>query len=276
MSVRTAGVAFMAGALVATLGGLIGLGGAEFRLPILVAGFGFALRRAVHVNLSVSLVTVTSAAAVRLWLGGAGPTLTSALDVASAMVIGALLGAWGSTAWLAGASDAGLHRAIRGLLLALGIALIVEAGLVWKSPGLPLPESGRVVVAAVIGFVVGAVSSALGVAGGELIIPALVLAFGIDVRTAGTLSVLIALPTIVVGLARRPALWVGAARADLAACVVPMAAGSLVGAAVGGALAAVVPGTALKVVLGVVLIASALRVFRPHRTGAPPHSRIAA
>jgi uncharacterized protein len=69
MSVRTTGVAFMAGALVATLGGLIGLGGAEFRLPILVAGFGFALRRAVHVNLSVSLVTVTSAAAVRRWLG---------------------------------------------------------------------------------------------------------------------------------------------------------------------------------------------------------------
>lgn len=273
---RTAGIALAAGALVATLGGLIGLGGAEFRLPILVAGFGLALRRAVHVNLAISLVTVTVAAGVRLRLGGVGPTLTSALDVGAGMVIGGMLGAWASAAWLARASEAGLHRAIRVLLLALGIVLIVEAGLVWESPGLALPDAGRVAVAAVVGFAVGVVSSMLGVAGGELIIPALVLGFGIDVKTAGTLSTLIALPTIVVGLARRAPLWVDTARADLSACVVPMAAGSLVGAAAGGALVGLVPGAALKVVLGVLLIGSALRVFRLPPPAAPPHSRIAA
>ena len=276
MFARTAGIAFAAGALVATLGGLIGLGGAEFRLPILVAGFGLVLRRAVHVNLAISLVTVTIAAVVRLQLGGLGPTPMSAVGVAAGMVVGAMLGAWAGAAWLAGASEAGLHRAIRGLLLALGLLLIVEAGLVWESPGLPLPEAGRVAVAAAVGLAVGVVSSMLGVAGGELIIPALVLGFGIEVKTAGTLSVLIALPTIVVGLARRPALWAGGSRADLWTCVVPMAAGSLLGAAAGGALVGVVPGAALKVVLGVLLIGSALHVFRPQPTGPPPHSRIVA
>lgn len=35
---------FVAGAAVGTLGGLIGLGGAEFRLPLLVALFVYATR----------------------------------------------------------------------------------------------------------------------------------------------------------------------------------------------------------------------------------------
>jgi uncharacterized membrane protein YfcA len=160
--------------------------------------------------------------------------------------------------------------------LSLGTVLIAEAALVWESPGLPSTDTGRVTVATVVGFAVGAVSSVLGVAGGELIIPTLVLGFGIDVKTAGTLSVLIALPTIVVGLARRPPLWAGTAGGDLSTCVVPMAAGSLVGAAAGGALVGVVPGAALKVGLGIVLIGSALRVFRVRPTPAPPHSTIAA
>ena len=34
-------LAFAAGAAVGILGGLIGLGGAEFRLPILIGAFGF-------------------------------------------------------------------------------------------------------------------------------------------------------------------------------------------------------------------------------------------
>ena len=65
-----------------------------------------------------------------------------------------------------------------------------------------------------------------------------------------------------VGLTRRPSLWADTGRAELSTCVAPMAAGSLIGAAAGGALLGLVPGAALKVVLGVVLIGSALRVFR--------------
>ncbi len=42
---------FISGFLVATLGGLIGLGGAEFRLPILVGFFSFATLNAVKLFL---------------------------------------------------------------------------------------------------------------------------------------------------------------------------------------------------------------------------------
>ncbi len=52
-------LAACSGFAVGLLGGLIGLGGAVFRLPLLVAVFGYALRRAVVLNLIVSFVTVT-------------------------------------------------------------------------------------------------------------------------------------------------------------------------------------------------------------------------
>jgi len=43
----------------------MGLGGAEFRLPVLAGVFGYAARRAVALNLAISLVTVVSALIIR-------------------------------------------------------------------------------------------------------------------------------------------------------------------------------------------------------------------
>src|SRR3979411_3361192 len=47
------------------LGGLIGWGGGEFRLPVLMYGIGFDARSAVPLNLLISLVTLSFALAVR-------------------------------------------------------------------------------------------------------------------------------------------------------------------------------------------------------------------
>jgi hypothetical protein len=47
--------AFASGAVIGALGGLVGLGGAEFRLPILIGWFGFAALRAVILNKAMSL-----------------------------------------------------------------------------------------------------------------------------------------------------------------------------------------------------------------------------
>jgi len=46
------------GAAVGVLGGLIGLGGAEFRLPLLITMFGFVALQAVIVNKAMSLIVV--------------------------------------------------------------------------------------------------------------------------------------------------------------------------------------------------------------------------
>ena len=54
------------GAAVALLGGLIGLGGAEFRLPLLIAIFALYPHRAIRINLLISLATLIMSAVSRL------------------------------------------------------------------------------------------------------------------------------------------------------------------------------------------------------------------
>jgi uncharacterized protein len=53
--------AFGSGAVIGTLGGLIGLGGAEFRLPVLISLFGFRGLEAVILNKMTSVVVVATA-----------------------------------------------------------------------------------------------------------------------------------------------------------------------------------------------------------------------
>lgn len=55
---RSFSLSFLLGASVGTLGGLIGLGGAEFRLPILIGLFRFPGIQAVIINKAMSLVVV--------------------------------------------------------------------------------------------------------------------------------------------------------------------------------------------------------------------------
>lgn len=256
---RAPALALVAGALVGVLGGLIGLGGAEFRLPILVGLFGYGLRRAVWLNLAISLVTVTSAAGVRLALGG--QLTEAALPVAAAMAVGGIAGARAGSTWLARISDRRLERAVRALLLGIGGLLIVESALPWAPAGLSLGTVSRGALAVLAGVAIGVVSRLLGVAGGELIIPTLLFAFGIEVKAAGTASLLISIPTIVAGLWRPRGDGAPPAR-DGMALVVPMSVGSILGAVLGGALVAHVSGGVVKLLLGLILIVSALRVLR--------------
>jgi hypothetical protein len=80
---------------------------------------------------------------------------------------------------------------------------IVEAFLPQDVSGLlPASPLARLVAAVIFGLGIGLVSSLLGVAGGELIIPTLVFAFGVGIKTAGTASLLVSLPTVAVGVIR--------------------------------------------------------------------------
>jgi uncharacterized membrane protein YfcA len=122
----------------------------------------------------------------------------------------------------------------------------------------------RIVAAVAFGVVIGAISSLLGVAGGEVIIPTLVIGYGVPIGPAGTLSLLISLPTIIVGMLRH---WRAGAFADAATSrfvILPLAFGALFGAPLGGLLAAYAPAALIKVVLGGLLIWSAWKVFGKH------------
>ena len=254
--------ALLYGAPIGLLGGLIGLGGAGFRLPVLAGVFRYSARRAVALNLAISLITVVSALLI------CGSTLSLApllglLPVVVAMILGAVSAAFVGTALVHRVSERLLERVILVFLVVIGTALVVESFLPQDVPGL-LPDSLLVHLAAAVifGLGIGMVSSLLGVAGGELIIPTLVFAFGTGIKTAGTASLLVSLPTVAVGVIRHRRLGSYAERADLTQTVAPMGVGSVIGAVVGGFLVGVVPAAALKLVLGVILIVSAVRIFR--------------
>ena len=100
----------------------------------------------------------------------------------------------------------------------------------------------RPTAAVIFGLAIGLVSSLLGVAGGELIIPTLVFAFGVGIKPAGTASLLISLPTVVVGVFRHRRLGSFTDRSDLTQSAV-----------VGGFFVGLVPAAVLKLVLDVIL-----------------------
>ena len=117
----------------------------------------------------------------------------------------------------------------------------------------------------VAGFVIGIIASLLGVAGGELLIPALILLFGADVKLAGSLSLAISLPTMLVGFARYSRDSSFAVLLRNRRFVVVMAAGSIAGSFVGAALLGIVPGVVLLPALAVILLMSAVKVWRVSR-----------
>jgi uncharacterized membrane protein YfcA len=255
-------LSFCHGAPIGVLGGLIGLGGAEFRLPVLVGPLRYNVKQAVPLNLAVSLITLLASLAIRsstLSLAPIAPFTTAILSLIAGAVLTAFLGATLASRL----SREQLERVILIFLVAVGCTLILEAFLPREIAGLlPADPAVWIVAGVAFGLAIGLMSSLLGVAGGELIIPTLVFGFGADIKTAGTASLIISLPTVAVGLARYAQRGAFADRAPLGKTVVPMGVGSVVGAFIGGLLVGIIPAAALKLVLGVVLNVSALRIFR--------------
>lgn len=252
---------FSAGALIGVLGGLIGLGGAEFRLPLLIGIFGFAALHAVILNKAMSLVVVITALPARLF---ALPysELTAHWSVAANLLAGSLLGAWLGAGWATRMHSRTLYRVLAVLLVLIAVALaashLTEVGYLELAPWV------RVIVAVAAGIGIGVVAALMGVAGGELLIPTIVLLFGVDIKLAGSLSLLVSLPTMLVAFARYSRDQSFHILRANTRFVLTMAAGSIGGAILGGLLLGVIPSAALIPALSALLLLSAVKVWR-HR-----------
>ena len=106
-----------------------------------------------------------------------------------------------------------------------------------------------------------AAPSSVGAAGGELLIPTLVLLFGTDIKLAGSLSLVVSLPTMLVGFARYSRDRSFDVLMANPRFVIVMAIGSIAGAFTGARLLSVVPGSSLPPILAVILIWSAVKVW---------------
>ena len=250
--------AFSAGGLVGALGGLIGLGGAEFRLPLLIGPFGFPAIEAVILNKAMSLVVVAASICFR----------TRVIPVAAVaahwpiivnLLAGSLLGASFGASWAIRLRSENLHRVIAVLLIVIAGVLLLGHG---TAAGPPLlTGTAQIIAGLVAGFGIGIVAALMGVAGGELLIPTLILLFGVDVKLAGSLSLAVSLPTMITGLARYSQDQSFAVIGRNKSFALAMAAGSIAGSFVGGLLLGIVSNTILLPGLALILIVSAYKVW---------------
>ncbi|MFE2912433.1 sulfite exporter TauE/SafE family protein [Kitasatospora indigofera] len=230
-STRSLPLVFGAGAGIGVLGGMIGLGGAEFRLPLLIGLFGFAALSAVILNKAMSLVVVLTALPARLMAVPAS-ALAEHWPVAVNLLAGSLLGAWAGASWAVKMRSSTLYKVLAALMVLMAAALVVTHLTTVDSLGMPL--WAQVPCGVVAGFGIGVVAAIMGVAGGELLIPTIVLLFAVDIKTAGSLSLLVSLPTMLVAFARYSRDGSFAVLGANLRFTGVMAAGSVAGAVLGG------------------------------------------
>ncbi len=249
------------GFIVGLAGGLVGLGGAELRIPYLAGTLGLPLDIAIPVNMAVSLITLIAALPARLYSLNTASLVPFRLET-SALGLGAAAGAYAGVSVLKLLSPRALRRAVFVLLLALGLVMMAEAVLPFTPVGIfRSPEVLKIGSGLVLGFLIGGISGVLGVAGGEIIIPTLILGFGAPVKAAGSLGQMVSIPTVVTSLIRHYRAGRLDDREIMLRLIVPMGAGAVIGAIAGGLLAHYAPASLLKAFLGVVLITSSVKVF---------------
>ncbi|WP_425069573.1 TSUP family transporter [Reyranella sp.] len=105
----------------------------------------------------------------------------------------------------------------------------------------------------------------MGVAGGELLIPTLILLFGADVKLAGSLSLVVSLPTMLIDFARYSRDSTFAVLSRNGRFVLVMALGSIAGSFIGAMLLGVIGSTYVLPLLAAILVISSVKVGGTNR-----------
>jgi uncharacterized membrane protein YfcA len=207
----------MAGALA----GLMGVGGGTLLVPLLV----YALRAGQHEaqGTSLAFVTATALVAAVLYFLQGNLDVPLALYLALGAVPGVLLGAA-----IARKVTARRLRQAFGILILLTALRILVAVPAHAGPPRPWPPSLNVA----LGCVAGILGGLLGIGGGTILVPILVLGEGYPQHVAQGVSLLMILPTGIVGA------WSHARHGHVLGRILPaLMVGGAVGALLGAFLA---------------------------------------
>lgn len=250
---------FITGTLIGILGGLIGLGGGEFRLPVLVGYFKFTTLQGIIINLVVSTITVLFSFIFRsasIPLSDIGANYTVVINLLAGSIIGVFIGSRLATR----IDTKKLNNIVFLLLVFLGIFMITHS-LIHFNP-LDLTPIIRIITGFLAGLLIGIVSSMLGVAGGELIIPTIIIVYAVGIKLAGSLSLCVSFPTLLMGIIKyRQNGEFKIVKSNLG-FILFMAIGSVIGAFIGSRLLIGISAGTLQVILGAILLLSAIKIFR--------------
>jgi uncharacterized membrane protein YfcA len=164
--------------------GALGSGGSIITIPLLV--YVARVPAETAVGMSLVIVGTTSFLGALVHLRSGNVVLKPSLLFAATGVVGSYIGTYGT------------HLVTRQTLMLLFAATMMLAGIrMWRAPKLPARGTFNAMRCLVIGFIVGVLTGFLGIGGGFLIVPALVLFAGVDSRAAaGTSLAVITLNSI--------------------------------------------------------------------------------
>ncbi len=236
------------------LGGLLGIGGGSVVVPAFVFFLNFDQKRAHGTSLCVALFI--SVSAVVAYGRHDFVDMRVAAEIAAGGVVGALLGAR-----TANVVRSRTLRYIFSIFMGLAGARMIIAGLMPDAAAHQgvLTDVGLIRTVAIVGtgLVTGFLSALLGIGGGIVMIPAMVIGLGIEQKMAQGISLAAMMITALTGLAAhtkmknvdyRVGVWAGA--------------GSVLGALLGASAAALVSSSILKLGFGVLMLVMAILLAR--------------
>jgi len=245
-------MSFLIGFLAGMFGGLVGLGGGVIMIAFMV-GIIKMDQHSAHGTSLVALVFTGLSGAIAYGLQGS-VDVTAAILLAATAIITARAGA----RFAHSLPEWKLKRSFGGFLICISLLLLIKPYL----PHMHGMETGwpKVVVLLFTGVFTGFLSGMMGVGGGSIMVPAMVLLAGFGQHTAQGSSLLAMVPAGGVGAYTH---WkLGNVRTNLLGGLIP---GILIGTFLGGTLAHVLSDATLRLVFAVVLIWTGVRYFRAKR-----------
>jgi uncharacterized membrane protein YfcA len=245
---------------------LLGVGGGFVMAPLQAIWTRTDQHRITGTSLA-AVIPISLVGAAVYYIGRGRPQID--VPVAFFLVLGSAGGAYAGARAAPRISERGLKILLAILLVVVGFMELYSGvfGTVATLHAFGIsPDPARYFLIAVTGLIIGILSGITGVGGGILIVPALVLVFGLGQRLAQGTSLLAVLPTAAIGAVthyRHGNVDVGSA-AWIASAGVPAAI-------VGAILAQFLPERLLATLFGLFLVAAAFRTW-PRRKE-PPVSR---
>lgn len=230
------------GTLNGFLAGLLGAGGA-----VRVEGRTLRTEEAAVLNRVMGAVATLAAWMLR---AKAVPldVLSVHLDVVFTLLAGSLGGTWYAAAKTRESSWRLLDRVILVILPTFALVMLAQALMGDRdTAGLVAWSAAGALTGVLVGLCTGFATAAIGMAGTWLVVPALVVIFGLDSKIAGSLALMVTLPTML--MACHPfssAVLVTLLRKERRLCLM-MAGTSLAGAALGVLLLTVMTPTLILV-----------------------------
>jgi len=255
MNFKSVFIAVFFGFVIGFIAGLIGVGGGEFRIPVLIGLLGFPVFFATATNLIIGiLVSLTS------FLRRYSLMTANGFSIAILMSIFSLIGGYIGAVITGKAKERVVGYILIIFLFLIGVKLIASPFVDIAINGSGLNYLVKNFMLAVLALLIGVISGLFGVAGGEFRIPVLMYLLGLPIKLAGTISTLVALPTQVGGLWKHYHLKHVSKEGFLVAIIMGIA--SIFGSFAGAGLVFKINDKALEFSFGIILIVATYGIYK--------------